>query len=168
MRAIRWSSPYITRKASRAWATGSCCPAWKSWRTSTAREDSCTRQPGDRANFSPSIRTESVANASHFFDGQSCITVGAGGMICAGVAEYPIGPDKVFSMGGLSVVDTATGYVRHEVPIATLSPAGRTVTYNAVHLDVVSGKRLRMLAVPDDGEKPGESNLLVLETTLRR
>ncbi|GAA1192182.1 hypothetical protein F4556_005511 [Kitasatospora gansuensis] len=102
---------------------------------------------------------------SHYVDFQDCVEVEDGLVSWTGVAEYPDGAGRVFGLGGIALLDLATGDVRHEVPVTTLSPTGRVVTYNATHLEM-AGDRLRMYAVPDDSDEPGESTLLVLETVL--
>jgi hypothetical protein len=104
---------------------------------------------------------------SRYIDFQDCAAVGYGKLVCSGVTEYPLDSGGVFSLGGIAVVDVSTGYMRHEVPITVLSPAGRVVTFNAVHLEVLrQAPALRMYAVPDDGLAPGESSLLVIEVPL--
>lgn len=107
------------------------------------------------------------SNNSRYVDFQDCAAVGYGKLVCTGVTEYPLSSGGVFSLGGITVVDVSTGYMQHEVPVTALSPAGRVVTFNAVHLDVHPDTgRLRMYAVPDDGLAPGESTLLVMEPSL--
>jgi hypothetical protein len=102
---------------------------------------------------------------SHYVDFQDCICAANGRMLWSGVAEYPYGEHGVFGLGGIAVLDMSTGHFHHEVPVTALSPAGRVVTYNATDLEI-DGDRLRMYAVPDDGDRPGDSSLLVLETPL--
>ncbi|MEU7279826.1 DUF6454 family protein [Streptomyces sp. NPDC045431] len=87
-------------------------------------------------------------NRSHFVDYQTCVSAGGGHMVCTGITEYPLAGGGVFSLGGIAVVDIASGRIAHEAPVTVLSPAGRVVTYNAVHLET-DGRVLRMLAVPD-------------------
>ncbi|MFG3507080.1 DUF6454 family protein [Streptomyces sp. NPDC047821] len=109
--------------------------------------------------------THRVENKSHFVDYQTCVSAGGGHMVCTGIAEYPLAGGGVFSLGGIAVVDIASGRIEHEAPVTVLSPAGRVVTYNAVHLET-DGQVLRMFAVPDDGDTAGESHLITLETPL--
>ncbi|MEU9190668.1 DUF6454 family protein [Streptomyces sp. NPDC048484] len=109
--------------------------------------------------------THRVDVKSHFVDYQTCVTAGVGHMVCTGIAEYPLAGPGVFSLGGIAIVDIASGRIEHEAPVTTLSPAGRVVTYNAVHLEI-DGSVLRMFAAPDDGEAAGDSHLLTLETAL--
>ena len=109
----------------------------------------------------------SSVNNSRYVDFQDCAAVGYGKLVCTGVTEYPIDTGGVFSLGGIAVVDVSSGYMRHEVPVTLLSPAGRAVTFNAVHLEVVRDEaKLRMYAVPDDGLAPGESSLLIIDVAL--
>ncbi|MFG2875235.1 DUF6454 family protein [Streptomyces sp. NPDC048337] len=109
--------------------------------------------------------THQVDNKSHFVDYQTCVSAGGGHMVCTGIAEYPVPGPGIFSLGGIAVVDIESGRIEHEAPMTTLSPAGRVVTYNAVHLETDGGV-LRMFAAPDDGEAAGDSQLLTLETRL--
>jgi hypothetical protein len=107
-------------------------------------------------------------NNSRYVDYQDCATVGHGKLVCTGVTEYPLPSGETFSLGGIGVVDVATGFMQHETPVTTLSPAGRTLTFNAVHLEVLADPAiLRMYAVPDDSPTPaGGSTLLVAEAPL--
>ena len=108
-----------------------------------------------------------ATNSSRYVDFQDCVAVGYGKLVCAGVTEYPSGNGGMFSLGGIAVLDVSTTFVQHEVPMTLLSPGGRVVTYNAVHLEVLpDASALRMYAVPDDGHTPGESSLLILEAPL--
>lgn len=102
---------------------------------------------------------------SHYVDFQDCVEMEEGLASWTGVAEYPDSSGGVFSLGGIALIDMATGDIKHEVPVTALSPAGRVVTFNATHLEV-EGDRLRMYAIPDDGSRPGESSLLILEAAL--
>ncbi|WP_336319728.1 DUF6454 family protein [Streptomyces lavendofoliae] len=104
-------------------------------------------------------------NKSHFVEYQTCVTAGAGHMVCTGISEYPLPDTGVFSLGGIAVIDIESGRIEHEAPVTALSPAGRVVTYNAVHLEI-DGSVLRMFAAPDDGAAAGDSHLLTLETPL--
>jgi len=110
----------------------------------------------------------SSVNKSRFVDYQDYAAVGHGKLVCTGVTEYPLPSGEKFSLGGIGVVDMATGLIHHETPVTLLSPAGRTVTFNAVHLEVLSDPaRLRMYAVPDDSPTPaGGSTLLVVDAPL--
>lgn len=49
--------------------------------------------------------------------------------------------------------------------MTALSRSGRGVTFNATQMEV-SGDRLRMYALPDDSDRPGQSSLLVLEAEI--
>ncbi|MEU6375923.1 DUF6454 family protein [Streptomyces sp. NPDC046909] len=102
---------------------------------------------------------------SHYVDFQDCVEMADGLASWTGIAEYPDGSGGVFQLGGIALLDMATGDIKHEVPVTVLSPAGRVVTFNATHIEVVDD-RLRMYAVPDDGERLGDSSLLVLEAEI--
>ncbi|GGV26477.1 hypothetical protein GCM10010260_78540 [Streptomyces filipinensis] len=87
-------------------------------------------------------------NKSHFVDYQTCVTAGGGHMVCTGIAEYRLAGTGVFSLGGIAVVEIESGRIEHEAPVTTLAPAGRVVTYNAVHLEI-DGSR----PVPSSGSR---------------
>ncbi|MEU5882507.1 DUF6454 family protein [Spirillospora sp. NPDC047279] len=106
-------------------------------------------------------------NESHYIDYQDCAAAGPGKAVCTGLTEYPVATGGRFDLGGIAVVDLRTGAVGHEVPVTALSPNGHVVTRNPVHLEA-DGGTLRMWAAPDDGEEPGGTRLLVLETVLPR
>lgn len=106
-----------------------------------------------------------IVSQSYFVDFQDCICAENGSMIWSGIAEYPNGSGGVFELGGIAIIDMDTGYFKFEVPITTLSPGGRVITYNATHLDVLDD-RLRMYAIPDDAMSAHEARMLVLETTI--
>jgi Family of unknown function (DUF6454) len=102
-------------------------------------------------------------NESHYVDFQDCAAAGAGKAVCTGLTEFPIASGGRFDLGGIAVLDLRTGAVGHEVPVTVASPNRHVVTRNPVHLEV-DGHTLRMWAAPDDGEEPGGTRLLVLET----
>lgn len=104
-------------------------------------------------------------NESHYIDFQDCAAAGPGKAVCTGLTEFPIASGGRFDLGGIAVVDLRTGNVAHEVPVTVLSPNRHVVTRNPVHLET-EGKTLRMWAAPDDGEEPGGTRLLVLETPI--
>jgi hypothetical protein len=104
-------------------------------------------------------------NPSHYVDFQDCAAAGAGTAVCTGLTEFPVGEEDRFDLGGIAVVDLSSDSIGWEVPVTVGSPAGHVVTRNPVHLEV-DGDTLRMLAAPDDGEEPGGTTLLVLETSL--
>lgn len=106
-----------------------------------------------------------VSVRTHYVDFQDCVEMSDAVASWTGVAEYPDGAGGVFGLGGIALMDMATGDIEHEAPVTVLSPAGRVVTFNATHLEM-AGDRLRMYAIPDDAAHPGESSLLVLEAEL--
>ena len=115
--------------------------------------------PSDPAAYSGSGAVAKAAMQVHV---QDCVVAEGDCMIWTGIAEYPNGPGGAFQLGGLANIDMNTGYFRHEVPVTVRSRSGGGVTFNATHLEV-SGDRLRMYALPDDSDRPGQSCLLVLE-----
>lgn len=106
-----------------------------------------------------------LVGQSHFGDFQDCVVAEGDCMIWTGIAEYPNGPGGALQPGGLANIDMNTGYFRYEVPVTALSRSGQGGTFNATHLQV-SGDRLRMYALPDDADRPGQSCLLVLEAEI--
>lgn len=104
-------------------------------------------------------------NESHYVDFQDCAAAGPGKAVCTGLTEFPIASGGRFDLGGIAVLDLRTGAVGHEVPVTVLSPNRRVVTRNPVHLET-DGDVLRMWAAPDDGEEPGGTRLIVLETPI--
>lgn len=123
---------------------------------------------GSRRLFSWTANGRLLANGlneSHYVDFQDCAAAGRGKAICTGITEFPTAGGGRFDLGGIAVVDVRAGKVGHEVPVTVLSPNGRSVTRNPVHLETADGK-LRMWSAPDDGEEPGGTRLLVLETPI--
>ncbi|TDE01793.1 DUF6454 family protein [Jiangella asiatica] len=109
------------------------------------------------------VLRDGVANESHYVDYQDCAAVGTGSAVCTGLVEYRNPDGARFDLGGIAVVDLDEGTVGHEVPVTPVSPNQHVVTRNPVHLEV-DGDVLRMWAAPDDGEEPGGTTLIVLET----
>jgi hypothetical protein len=91
--------------------------------------------------------------------------VPGGKAIWTGIADYRGADGRGFQLGGISITDLETCRVEYEVPVDCYSDAGRVITFNSVHLET-AGDRLRMYAVPDDGEAPGDSHLILLETPI--
>jgi hypothetical protein len=104
---------------------------------------------------------------SHYVDFQDCLEVCGGSILWTGVAEYPhAATGAVFQLGGIAIADLRTGQIRHEVPITVTSRSGRVITFNATHLDLVDD-RLRLIAIPDDGDRPGVSQIITYETVVK-
>ncbi|GLZ06615.1 hypothetical protein Acsp03_40810 [Actinomadura sp. NBRC 104412] len=104
-------------------------------------------------------------NESHYVDFQDCAAASDGTAVCTGLTEFPLASGGRFDLGGIAVVDLRTGAIGHEVPVTTLSANRHVVTRNPVHLETAGGV-LRMWAAPDDGEEPGGTRLMVLETPI--
>jgi hypothetical protein len=96
---------------------------------------------------------------------QDCAGAAGEQAVCAGITEFPTASGGRFDLGGIAVLDLHTLTVGHEVPVTVLSPDGHAVTRNPVLLET-DGPLLRMWAAPDDGDEPGGTTLLVLETPL--
>lgn len=111
-----------------------------------------------------------VANPSHLIDWQDCQFVGDGMQLCSGVTGLATTEDDVsYELGGMALIDLATGTTVNAVPIPLFSSAGHVATRNPVALEV-DGSVLRMYAAPDDGpsdEDPDAvTELLVYEAQL--
>jgi Family of unknown function (DUF6454) len=102
---------------------------------------------------------------SHYVDFQDCAGAAGEQAVCTGITEFPTASGGRFDLGGIAVLDLHTLTVGHEVPVTVLSPDGHAVTRNPVLLET-DGPLLRMWAAPDDGDEPGGTTLLVLETPL--
>lgn len=90
-------------------------------------------------------------NESHFIDYQDCNYAAQGKAVCTGVANLPAAPGSTtpYELGGIALIDIATGQVEHEAPIQQWSTAGHVITRNPV--DVASdGKNITLYAAPDD------------------
>ena len=102
-------------------------------------------------------------NPGHFIDYQDCAYAQKRTMLCTGITEYATAAGARFELGGIAVVDTASGVARHEVPFQQYSSAGHVATRNPVHLET-DGRTLRLWAAPDDGEERNGTEILVYET----
>jgi len=102
------------------------------------------------ANAAPaSIRT---ANPSHYVDYQDCKYVGARRMLCTGIADVPRPTGAAsLQLGGVDLIDLATGRPVHQVPVGLLTPSGVSLTRNpSVFEATASG--LRAYFLPEDGK----------------
>ena len=94
-----------------------------------------------------SIRT---ANRSHYVDYQDCKYAGARRMVCTGIADVPReGGQKSFTLGGIDLVDFASGAAVHQVPIGLTTPGGASLTRNPSFFEATASG-LRAYFVPDD------------------
>ncbi len=91
-------------------------------------------------------------NPEHYIDYQDCHGVGAGRMLCGGLAGYRTSPEApAFQLGGLDLVDLASGRPVWQAPVQLWSPSGRPMTQNAVFVEA-RGRSLRAYFLPDDDE----------------
>jgi hypothetical protein len=72
------------------------------------------------------------------------------------------GSAKGYELGGLALVDLATGQLEHEVPVQLWSAAGHVITRNPVDLDA-RGSHVTLFAAPDDGEEVAGTQLFTYE-----
>jgi hypothetical protein len=100
------------------------------------------------ANAAPaSLRT---ANPSHYVDYQDCKYVGARRMLCTGIADVPRPTGApAFQLGGVDLVDVASGQPVHQVPVGLKTPSGVSLTRNpSVFEPTATG--LRAYFLPED------------------
>lgn len=94
--------------------------------------------------------SEPRLNPSHYIDYQDCALVPPGRMLCSGVSEYrpdPAAPK--WSLGGLDLVDLATGRPLHQVPVLLWTASGEAMTRNPVFGEPTP-QGLRALFMPED------------------
>lgn len=101
-----------------------------------------------------------IVNPQSYIDYQDCHYAGARLMLCAGLAEYQVGPDSpIFPLGGLDVIDLATHRPVWQTPIALWAPSGRAMTQNPFWIEATA-TGLRAYFLPDDDD----STLFVYDT----
>ena len=89
-------------------------------------------------------------NRSFYIDYQDCHYLGAGEMLCGGLREYRNGTEKL-SLGGLELVDLATGLARQQVPVELWTSAGLPMTRNPFWVEPLDQEAgLRAFFVPED------------------
>lgn len=102
----------------------------------------------------------SSANPESYVDYQDCHGAGGRLMVCTGVAEYQVAADAPpFPLGGLDLVDLATGRPAWQTPIALWAPSGRAMTQNPFWIEATA-TGLRAWFLPDDDT----STLFVYDT----
>ena len=95
-------------------------------------------------------RPERQLNRSFYIDYQDCHYLGAGEMLCGGLREYRNGTEKL-SLGGLELVDLATGLARQQVPVELWTSAGLPMTRNPFWIEPLDEEAgLRAFFVPED------------------
>jgi hypothetical protein len=102
-------------------------------------------------------------NPAHYIDYQDCHYVGAGQALCAGLNKYRAAPTAPeFALGGLELVDLASGLPRHQVPVLTWTDTGVVMTQNPFAVEP-SEAGLRFYFVPEDDK----SRLFVYDVPAR-
>jgi hypothetical protein len=98
-----------------------------------------------------SVRTR---NPSHYVDYQDCKYVGGRRMLCTGVAELRRAPDAPpFRLGGIDLVDLATGRPLHQVPLLLWTASGLDMAHNPSWFeafDVQGRSGVRGYFMPED------------------
>lgn len=105
---------------------------------------------------------EPMANPAHYVDYQDCRYLACHKMLCTGVATYrPGGRATPLQLGGLELVDLATGRVELMLPFEHWSPTGLPLTRNPVWIETTA-TGLRGYFMPDDDR----STIFVLEAEI--
>ena len=102
-------------------------------------------------------------NPTHYIDFQDCHYAGAGYALCSGLNKYrqsASGPE--FSLGGLELVELATGRPRHQIPVQLWTDSGVVMTQNPFAVEP-SEAGLRFYFVPEDDK----SRLFVYDVAAR-
>ena len=105
-------------------------------------------RPADATAPLDSLRT---ANRSHYVDYQDCKFVGAGRMLCSGIADVSRGAgQRPLGLGGIDLVDLATGAPVFQLPVGLATPAGSSLTRNPSYFEAADGGGVRAWFLPDD------------------
>jgi len=90
-------------------------------------------------------------NRSQYVDYQDCKYVGAQRMLCSGIAELPRGAgERTLQLGGIDLLDLASGAPLHQIPVALTTPAGASLTRNPSVFEAADGGGVRAYFLPDD------------------
>ena len=101
-------------------------------------------------NGSDRPKTAPTLNTSHYVDYQDCKYVPKQKMLCTGVSELRRAPDAApFRLGGMELVDLATGRPLHQVPVLLWTSDGLDMTHNAVWIEPTA-TGLRGYFMPED------------------
>jgi hypothetical protein len=102
-------------------------------------------------------------NPTHYIDYQDCHYAGAGHALCSGLNKYRVAPGAPeFALGGLELVDLATGRPRHQIPVQLWTDTGVVMTQNPFAVEP-SEEGLRFYFVPEDDK----SRLFVYDVPAR-
>ena len=99
-------------------------------------------------------------NPEHYLDYQDCAYLPVGRAVCTGISEFRRTPDSpVFGLGGIEVLDLATGHPTFQVPVLLWTEDGTAMLRNPVLVEATRGG-LRLTAMPEDDS----SRIFVYET----
>ncbi len=87
-------------------------------------------------------------NPSFYIDYQDCKYLGRGEMLCGGLSNYATGKVR-FSLGGLELIDLATGRALHQLPLELWTESGLPMTQNPFWLEPTE-RGLRAYFLPED------------------
>ena len=111
--------------------------------------------------------TPSRRNTSFYIDYQDCKTLGQREMLCAGLSTYRTGASaSSFALGGMELVDLATGRAIHQIPIELWTDSGLPMTQNPFWIEPIetADGGLRVYFLPEDRR----STLYVYEVSAGR
>ena len=112
-----------------------------------------------KGNWSLPTRT---LNPSHYLDYQDCKYAGRHQMVCGGVTELRSTPGTpVFRLGGIDLIDLASGRPLHQSPVLLWTPSGLDMTHNPIWLETTAAG-LRAYFMPEDER----STLYIFDATL--
>jgi hypothetical protein len=94
-------------------------------------------------------RPKVTVNPSSYVDYQDCHQLGAGRMLCSGLAAYRSGPGAAFFLGGWEIVDQAEHRPVWQAPIPLWTPGGRAMTQNPFYAEATPGG-VRAWFMPED------------------
>lgn len=106
----------------------------------------------------------SRTNPSFYVDYQDCKALGHREMLCAGVSSYSrTGRETSFALGGLELVNLATGHPIHQLPVELWADSGVPMTQNPFWIEPSELPRsgLRVYFLPEDRQ----STLFTYEVT---
>jgi hypothetical protein len=90
-------------------------------------------------------------NPVQYLDYQDCAYLPVGRAICTGITEFRRTPDApVFGLGGIEIVDLASGRPTFQVPVLLWTEDGTAMTRNPVLVEATQDG-LRLTAMPEDG-----------------
>ena len=87
-------------------------------------------------------------NPSFYIDYQDCKYLGRGEMLCGGLSNYQTGKAR-FSLGGLELIDLASGRAIHQLPLELWTESGLPMTQNPFWMEPIE-RGLRAYFMPED------------------